>query len=64
MTRKGQILTYRTERAAKQAMVRLLKRYPVHADCKVRVTLANFHPFQYVIEVSGRDGRSGYWSRA
>jgi late competence protein required for DNA uptake (superfamily II DNA/RNA helicase) len=66
MTRKNQVLNYRTERSAVLAMRRLLKRYPVHPDCKVDVVQSPswLYPFMYLIRVTGRDGSSGYWSRA
>jgi hypothetical protein len=66
MARKNEILNYRTEQAAKGAMTRLLKRYPVHPDCTVEIVPSPFwlYPFQYLIRVTGRDGASGYWSRA
>lgn len=60
------VLTYRTEGAAKSAMKRLLKRYPVHADCKVDVVYSPswMFPFRYLIRVTGRDGAVAYWSAA
>ena len=66
MARKNEILAYRTEKAAKTAMTRLLKRYPVHPDCKVEVVPSThwLYPFMYLIQVTGRDGASSYWSRA
>lgn len=60
------VLSYRTENTAKRAMARLLKRHPVHGDCKVRVVYSPswLFPFRYLIEVRGIDGRISYWSRA
>lgn len=60
------VLTYRTERTAARAMRRLLKRYPVHPDCRVDVVASThwLYPFRYLIRVTGRDGRTGYWSAA
>jgi hypothetical protein len=60
------ILNYRTEGAARGSMKRLLKRYPVHADCTVDV-VASTHwqfPFRYLIRITGKDGRIAYWSAA
>jgi hypothetical protein len=59
-----QVLNYRTEGAARGAMKRLLKRYPVHADCKVSVVQSPHwqFPFRYLIQVKGRDGAKAYWS--
>lgn len=64
MTRR--VLNYRTEGQARGAMKRLLKRYPVHPDCKVDV-VASPHwqfPFRYLIRVTGKDGKFSYWSAA
>lgn len=60
------ILNYRTERAARAAMTRLLKRYPVHPDCKVDVVSSPswLFPFRYLIRVTGRDNSVSYWSAA
>jgi hypothetical protein len=60
------VLTYRTETSAKRAKARLLKRYPVHPDCKVEVVFSALwdHPWLYVIQVTGKDGRPSYWSSA
>ncbi len=66
MTRKNEILAYRTERAAKASMTRLLKKHPVHPDCKVAVVSSDHwaYPFMYLIRVTGKDGASAYWSRS
>lgn len=65
MTRKNEVLTYRTEQAATRAMRRLLVKYPVHPDCCVDVVSSPhwLYPFKYLIRVTGRDNRSAYWSR-
>lgn len=64
MTRR--ILNYRTEGAARGAMKRLLKRYPIHPDCKVDIVSSPswLYPFRYLIRVTGRDGCAAYWSAA
>lgn len=60
------VLNYRSEGAARGAMKRLLKRYPVHPDCKVDVVFSPhwMFPFRYLIQVTGKDGRISYWSAA
>jgi len=60
------VLNYRTEKQAKGMMKRLLRKYPVHADCKVDVVSSPswMFPFRYLIRVTGKDGRSAYWSAA
>ena len=39
---------------------------PVHPECRVEVVNSThwLYPFRYLIQVTGSDGRSGYWSRA
>ncbi len=66
MAKRHAVLNYRTEASAHRAMVRLLKKYPVHPDCKVSVVQSTEwqFPFRYLIQVAGRDGRTGYWSKA
>ncbi len=66
MPRKNEVLSYRTEVGATRAMRRFLKRYPVHPDCRVEVVWSTnwLYPFRYLIRVTGRDGATGYWSRA
>lgn len=60
------ILNYRTENAARGAMKRLLKRYPVHPDCRVEIVFSPswLFPFRYLIRVTGRDNSFSYWSAA
>lgn len=66
MARKNEILTYRTEAAAKRAIKRLTKRYPVHTDCQVEAVISTHwqYPFRWLISVTGRDGRTAYWSHS
>lgn len=60
------VLNYRTESAARGAMKRLLKRYPVHTDCRVDIVLSPHwqFPFRYLIRMTGKDGSVAYWSAA
>lgn len=66
MTKRYQALNYSNEKSAHRAMKRLLKRYPVHPDCKVEVVASTewHYPRRYLIRVTGRDGCTAYWSRA
>lgn len=66
MARKNEILNYRTEAGARRAMRRLMKKYPVHPDCRVEVVPSTHwcYPFRYLIQLTGRDGRTAFWSRA
>ena len=65
MTRKNEILSYQTYQGATLAMRRLLRRYPVHSDCRVEVVSSPhwLYPFRYLIMLTGRDNKSAYWSR-
>lgn len=65
MTRKNEILTYRTEQAATRAMRRILKLYPVHVDCKVEVVSSPhwLYPWRYLIRITGKDNNFAYMSR-
>ena len=60
------VLNYRTESDAKGALKRLMKKYPVHADCKVDVVASSHwqYPFRYLIRLTGKDGNVAYWSAA
>jgi hypothetical protein len=62
----GRVLHYRSEKAAKRSMKRLVKKYPPHPDCRIEVVSSPHwqYPFEYLIRLTGRDGCSAYWSAA
>jgi hypothetical protein len=65
MTRKNEVLNYRTEVGARRALRRLRVKYPMHVDCKADVVVSPswLYPFRYLILVTGKDGAQSYWSK-
>lgn len=66
MAKRNQILNYSTEKSARRAMARQIAKYPPHPDCKVEVVASTnwLYPWRWLIQVTGRDGSTAYWSKA
>jgi len=69
MTRRNEILHYRTEASATRAMRRVMRQYETThgrpVACRVDVVSSTHwaYPFQYLIRLTGTDGSVSYWSR-
>ncbi len=62
----NRILRYPTHEKALKSMKRLLRLYPPHPDSRVDIVSSPswLYPFEYLIRVTGRDGRVSYWGKA